>query len=206
MKARWLWSHYMLVLWHERVVVQGFFPKPTFMGMIKTTIIASRDVSGIKERQRLKKDRKDQSFPSFPFFPPVSKPLSAEQKVQSCSFSELVSAVLFLKTDLSTEKRRACTSEVLRGWAQRINISPHSFTISLLPLYKKAIGRSGSCSCTWAACRCVGALDSDVPSTPIKAREKRKAECWGENENLLFSLLLLSRVTAGKENGHNFYH
>lgn len=156
----------------------------------------------IKERQReiKKQERKRQSFPMFFFgFPSASKPLSSAEQS-----SDLLVFCLGFSCPLSQDwsqhsKRETCMP--LRSCEAEHNEQtlPRSFPILLLPLYKKATGRSGTCSCSCAACRCVGALDSDMPSTPSKAREERKAECWGEKENLLFPLLLLSRVTASED-------
>lgn len=192
----------MLVVWHEAGAVRSFCPKLTYVGMIRTIIIASRDKSKIKERQReIKKNKREKSNPSpcFFVFPSASKPLSSAEQS-----SDLLVFCLGFSCPLSQDwsqhsKREKCMSLRSCEAEHSERTLPHSFPILLLPLYKKAIGRSGTCSCSCAACRCVGALDSDMPSTPSKAREERKADCWGEKENLLFPLLLLSRVTASED-------
>lgn len=171
--------------------MRSFCPKLTSVDMIRTIIIASRDKSEIKERQReiKKQERKKQSFPMFfCFFPSASKPLSSAEQS-----SDLLVFCLGFSCPLSQDwsqhsKREKCMP--LRSCKAEHNEQtlPHSFPILLLPLYKKAIGRSGTCSCSCAACRYIGALDSDMPSTPSKAREERKAECRGKKRKSTFPL------------------
>lgn len=131
---------------------------------------------------RLKnKTEKKNPFPYFSFFLlSVSKPLQSAVQGSDlllvclcfrCPLSRLISAV----KKRNSLHLRPCETE------HNEQTFPHSTSShSCHSLFEMAIGRSGTCSCSCAFCRCTGALGSDVPSIPSKAREDRKTECSGE--------------------------
>lgn len=122
---------FMLIVWCEEGAVKGSCPIPTSVGVITTTEIANRDKIKIKEKEE---DRKEKSFPILFFFSPFCFKAFAK-----CSAEFRFAAFLslfqmsFLKTDLSSQKRKVLTSEALWDWVQWTNI-PSLHLFSLLPL------------------------------------------------------------------------